>query len=1258
MSKFSNWFKNLKIRWKLFIILSIIVTNFLLFYVATSFFNNTTRSFVSILDGERNHTQYFEMGISSFFMYVNDHDSTHFKDAILYIEKANQLAEAMVSIDSLVQNTTQKEFRHIYWDYYAETMHFDKDAVNLFADRTRLFVKLRFSILMETYAIAAKGYNTGIHVIDLMNKYKATGNPQIIEELSAQAEIIHEFYLSFSMTITNAIKFGNKLLRIISISILVIVLLISIISINWITNYLYKNLSQLSEKSKKLALGDVNIETVSPSKDEIGLLYSAYNTIVESMKGMVTYANAIAEGNYNNQMEPRSPEDTLTIALNSMAASLKENRLKTEAENWQSEGINNLNREITGNLNIEIFAKKTLRFLIDYFGAINGCFYLVKDNELELFDHLGIDTSRIKQRIPLGSGIYSKAFEKNLCTHINNLDYLNFKTFTGTGEISPNEIVIIPLTFNENPLGIIEIASTKFDNIALILLNTLREIISISLHVNISHFQVTELLSKTQQQAEELEVQQEELRTSNAELEEQTQLLRDSEAELEAQQEELRVTNEELQERTNDLEIQRNEVIKNSKELEKAKDAIEQKAKEVEIASKYKSEFLANMSHELRTPLNSLLLLSKDLASNKRENLDESQVESAKIIYNSGNDLLTLINDILDLSKIESGKMLVNPEYMTLSDIEEDITSVFSHLAKEKGLFFNTIIKNDDITVFTDRQKVNQVLKNFVSNAVKFTSNGGITITFVNNNDGIIIEVADTGIGIPNDKQLEIFEAFQQVDGSISRKYGGTGLGLSISRELAKLLAGKITLQSTVGNGSVFALHLPINFNNSLPETDTLIAQKNIQEEVKKVPEPPKIIQDENNNKSSGEIIYIPDDRDKISKDDKTILIIEDDLELAKNLTKQCYDEGFKCIVSGTGENGLVLTEKYKPDAIILDIRLPGIDGYKVLEILKDNPETRHIPVQLMSAYDPERSSANKLSIGFLQKPIIPEELDKSLKKIATHINKNIKDLLIIEDDEANRIMISKLLGGKDVKVTVTDSGTEAMKLIQDNNFDCVVLDLGIKDMNGLELVKQMSIKCKKRIPPIIVYTARDLTMDETRELQRHTKSIIIKGAMSDSRLLDETALFLHRVVDDMSENKKKIIKKLHNKEAVFENKTVLLVDDDMRNVFALTKILEDHNLNVIEAENGQVAIDKLNRDKSIDIVLMDVMMPVMDGLTAIEKIRASGNFNKLPIIVLTAKAMKEDRLNAIKAGANDYLSKPIDTDKLLSLMRVWLYNK
>ena len=733
-------------------------------------------------------------------------------------------------------------------------------------------------------------------------------------------------------------------------------------------------------------------------------------------------------------------------------------------------------------------------------------------------------------------------------------------------------------------------------------------------------------------QTEELQSQQEELRQMNEELEEQTQNLKQ-------QQEELQMTNEELEEQTQSLEFK-------NKEVETAKNDIEQKTKQLEISSKYKSEFLANMSHELRTPLNSLLILSKDLADNKKKNLDAVQVECAEIIYKSGHDLLVLINEVLDLSKIEAGKMSITIERVYLKSFMDDLLRDFKHHATQKGLkLISELSKGLPDSIRTDSQRLNQIMKNLLSNAIKFTAKGSVTLSVSRNTETtLLIKVADTGIGIQKEKQTAIFEAFQQADGGTSRKYGGTGLGLSISRELAKLLGAEIMVNSNLNEGSVFSVIVPLELHNETESHNAVAA-------IEPVAHSPRPADD------SRFLNYpsVADDRNTVTKDDKIVLVIEDDLKFSAILVSQAKLKGFKCLAASTGEDGLALAAKYKPNAIVLDMVLPGINGHQVLHELKANPLVRHIPVHVISGNDRSIDTIHEGALEYLMKPIEKSDLEKAFGRIEKFVNRKIKNLLIIEDNENSRKSLKLLIGNGDVKYFEAGTGQEAIALYQKNHIDCIILDIGLPDISGFDLIRELGDIKGHAMPPIIVYTGRELTKEENDELQKYAKSIIIKGVKSEERLLDETALFLHRTISNLTESKQQMINSLYNKETVFHRKKILLADDDSRNIFALSKILEERGMEIIKAENGKIALDMLALHPVIDLVLMDIMMPEMDGYEAMKRIRSQIKFRNLPIIALTAKAMKDDKQKCIDAGANDYITKPIDVDRLMSLMRVWL---
>jgi CheY-like chemotaxis protein len=748
-------------------------------------------------------------------------------------------------------------------------------------------------------------------------------------------------------------------------------------------------------------------------------------------------------------------------------------------------------------------------------------------------------------------------------------------------------------------------------------------------------------MEKLAQQTEELQSQQEELKQMNEELEEQAQNLKQ-------QQEELQITNEELEEQTQSLE-------EKNKEVEASKNDIEQKTKQLEISSKYKSEFLANMSHELRTPLNSLLILSKDLYENKKKNLDNTQVESAEIIYKSGHDLLLLINEVLDLSKIEAGKMAINIESVSLKNISDGLIREFKHHAELKGLKLSSIIDNGlPDSIRTDSQRLNQILKNLISNAIKFTEKGSVSLSINRNSETtLIISITDTGIGIKEDKQMPIFEAFQQAEGGTSRKYGGTGLGLSISRELAKLLGAEIKLNSKINEGSTFSLLIPLEIYPEEQATTTNTFKPFLLK--LRTDSFPIAIGRYANKAEYLNYPSVEDDRSSIIKDDKVVLIIEDDLQFAAILLKQANNKGFKCLHAASGEDGLILASKYKPQAIILDIGLPGINGHSVLLELKSNPSLRHIPVHIISAKERSLEPIKEGAVEFLMKPIEKKDLEKAFTRIENFVSRKIKNLLIVEDNENSRKAMRILIGNGDVKCLEAGSGQEALIMFEQNHIDCIILDIGLPDMSGFDLIHKLEKLKGNSIPPIIVYTGKELTKEENNELNKYAESIIVKGVKSEERLLDETALFLHRSISNLPESKQSIINNLHDKEAVFRSKKILLVDDDSRNVFALSKVLQERGMEIIKAENGKIAMEMLHKHPEIDLVLMDIMMPEMDGYEAMIKIRLQEKFKNLPVIALTAKAMKEDKQKCIDAGANDYITKPIEADRLLSLMRVWL---
>ncbi|OBZ16253.1 histidine kinase [Bacillus sp. FJAT-27264] len=856
-------------------------------------------------------------------------------------------------------------------------------------------------------------------------------------------------------------------------------------------------------------------------------------------------------------------------------------------------------------------------------------------------------------------------------------DYI--KVASGFGHAQPDHISIHPVLFEDELLGVMEFASFEpFSSLQTELLHQLANNLGIILNNVTRRIVVEELLRESQAmteelqcQSEELQTQQEELRRSNENLEEQTDALKRSEELLQRQQEELEHYNTELIAKTRALEEQVQEVEEKKDEIEHARGQLEKQAMQLAVTSKYKSEFLANMSHELRTPLNSLLILSQLLTENKEGNLNDKQVEFAHTIYMSGADLLKMIDEILDLSKVDAGKMELNHEEIRLADLNSFVKQNFGPQALKKGLSLRTNFDEPlPEIIIADSHRLKQILRNLLSNAFKFTSEGFVefSVSPVTGNmpvylppeaEYIALAVKDSGIGIPADKTDLVFEAFQQVDGTTSRKYGGTGLGLSISRELARLMGGAIVLDSREGQGSTFTLYLPVQANYSqLLGTAEAAATS---EAVNLAGYVQELLPVKTTNAFTvteiQELVVVEDDREDLSTSDKVLLIIEDDESFAKILLGMARGRGFKGLVALQGDTGMQMAKSYLPDAIILDIQLPVMDGWSILRELKGSSQTRHIPVHVISVSDEVKQGLMMGAMAYLRKPSSREALERAFSQIENYTSSTLKHLLIVEDDEIQRLSIMELIGHDDVAITAVSSGGEALAELRKQKYDCMVLDLMLEDMNGFELLDQIRDDEELNDLPIIIYTGKDLDTKEEMRLRKYAESIIIKDVRSPERLLDETTLFLHRVEANLPEDKRMILQKLHNKEELFDGKKILLVDDDIRNVFALSSVLEGYNMEVKFAENGREALDLLVEQEDFDLVLMDMMMPEMDGYEAMRRIREMPQYQKLPIIALTAKAMKEDRAKCIEAGASDYMKKPIETDQLLSLMRVWLYS-
>ena len=1077
--------------------------------------------------------------------------------------------------------------------------------------------------------------------------------------LNTLKEIEDYSSLSIRLTAENELaQISDSLIRSILIALAIVLLLI--ILLYYTINYIVSSILKIKDAADRIARGKVDLSLSINSKDEIGSLADSFNKLIQVSKEYAQAADVIGGGDYTPTVRVRGEADMLGISLNNMKDNLQKLSKENELRTWLLTGNSELNDKMRGEKEVRELAQEVVNKLTIYLKAQIGAIYLAENGHLSLVGSYAFHYRKGNNNVfKLGEGLVGQAaIEKKPITFSQVPDdYV--KINSGLGNSSPKNIVVYPFQYDGQLKGVIEIGSvTEFSKHDLQFLNMVAENIGIAFNSSESRTKMKELLEETQRQAEELEAQQEELRQINEELHEKAELLVESEAELKAQQEELQQTNEELEEHANLLEEQRDR-------LEVAKMEVETKARELEVTSKYKSEFLANMSHELRTPLNSILILAQLLAENKSKILGEKEVKFAQNIYSSGTDLLNLINEILDLSKVESGKIELEISEVDLDKITGSLQATFNEVAINKSNEFEIHYRKENLKspFITDELRLEQILRNLLSNAFKFTGKGGkvsLDITVIQPNDKlrnrklhqvdevVSFSVTDTGIGIPEGKQGVIFEAFQQADGSTKRKYGGTGLGLSISRELANALGGEIHLKSEEGKGSIFTLYLPLQFDASL----VIPTEKQVS--VKKMPEVDLTKQVKENTTFQENA---SDDRFAIQENDKSILIIEDDIQFANILLQFIREKGYKGILAHQGNTGLSLARFHRPDAIILDMGLPVMDGTEVLKHLKNDPDLRHIPVQVISGHDRRNEGFEFGAFDFIKKPITQDELNMAFGRIEEFINRKLKKLLIVEDNKQQNLAIRELIGNGDVKSFSAYTGEDAHKMLQKEKFDCIIIDLGLPDMTGIDLLEKIKADGTLNKIPVIVYTGKELSKQEASQLNKLANTVVLKTANSKERLLDETILFLHSMESKLPKEKQQIIRKLHRTDEVLQNKTVLIVDDDMRNIYSLTNALEEEGVHCITAENGKEAIQTLKKHSDTDIILMDVMMPEMDGYEATQEIRKLSKFAKLPIIALTAKAMKGDREKCLEAGMSDYIAKPVNMEQLLSLMRVWLYH-
>jgi CheY-like chemotaxis protein/signal transduction histidine kinase/HAMP domain-containing protein len=979
-------------------------------------------------------------------------------------------------------------------------------------------------------------------------------------------------------------------------------------------------------------------------KDLTGNVNLLAANLTNQVRAIADVATAVTKGDLTRsiQVEARGEVAELKDNINTMIDNLRGTTDRNQEQDWLKTNLAKFTRMLQGQRDLVTVGKMLLSELAPLVDAQQGTIYqMERSDPSESFDTSGAKMLRLlagyaqgedqPEHIPLGVGLVGQAAAEKQRILLNDVPPGYTSIHSSLGSAPPTSVIVLPVLFEGETMAVIELAALRpFTNTHLQFLDQLTQSIGVVLNTIEATMRTENLLQQSQQLT----------------------------AELQTRQIELQQTNEELASKAKQLAEQNAEVERKNKEVEQARRALEEKAAELALTSKYKSEFLANMSHELRTPLNSILILGQQLGENIGGNLTPKQIDFARNIHSAGTDLLTLINDILDLSKIESGTVTVEPEEITFFNLRETVHRTFHHVAETKGLSFNVEIDPAlPRSLVSDPKRLQQILKNLLSNAFKFTAQGSVSMSVRHVTSGwntdhpvlgsvpsaIAFMVTDTGIGIATEKQKLIFEAFQQADAGTSRKYGGTGLGLAISRELANLLGGEIRLQSKPGSGSTFTLYLPITYTG--PTQRQLVATTGTH-----APAPMPVL-----SIAKAEEM-VPDDREDIREGDAILLIIEDDPHYARILLGIARTKGFKAIVANRGQQALSLAREYVPTAITLDVFLPDMLGWTVLNNLKLDARTRHIPVQMLSVEEQRQHGLSHGAFAYLVKPATTRELEIAFDKLKTYVEPHTKRLLVIEDNSRERASIVELLGHDDIEITAVGTGKEALEALRAKPFDCCVVDLRLPDMTGFDLLEELRNEPALEEIPIVVFTGKELSPEEEAKLRTVAKSVVLKDVQSPERLLDETALFLHRVVADLPAGKQKMIERLHGSADALRNRKVLVVDDDARNIFALTTILENQDMEVVSATNGRQAIDIIENTPDLSVVLMDIMMPEMDGYETMREIRKDARFRTLPILALTAKAMKGDREKCLQAGASDYIAKPVNTDQLLSLLRVWLY--
>ena len=1254
-------FKSLKIKNKLRILSILAILSIVVLGFVSNYFFRTSKVLGIIINAERVHNNTFQAGIEDFYKFQILKNTQWLDSSVTKIESANQMAYTFGTIDQLLQ-LQEKEYIDILFHNFDEAFNLDRSNAFLMANRVKLFLWLKKDKLYAAQEVALNGYKLGEKIKNKILSHKNDSTFATVNNMEDDLQKMRIFYHDFAVIISSLNKFAKDLLFM-GIFLLVILL---VLSVAWISTLIIRSIAnpvqEMVEKFQVIAKGNLNTQITIDTNNEIGDLASSFREIQKGLHEVIDYTKKVAAGDYSTPITPRSDEDELSIALNKMVVQLRQSHEKSEQDSWFKSGINHLNEKLSGDQLVSDISGHALSLMMDILHSQLGSIHLYNPEYqfLKLIHSAGFDPKKLKERIKPNEGLTGRAAAEKRMILLSDITDETYTSYSSSGEFHPTQVVVVPLIFNDALVGVLELSSLRvYSEIELQFLKEASEIIAINLSSAVNMVKTSELLQKTQDQASELQVQQEELRVANEELVEHTQVLTESEKRLQVQQEELRVANEELEERTRQLEIQKDHISLKNRELTDTRDKLELKAKELQLSSQYKSEFLANMSHELRTPLNSLLILSKILSNNKKGNLTDDQVRSASIIYKSGTDLLHLINEVLDLSKIEAGKMNIEMGQVNTIEIREEILMNFNATAEDKKLGFEVrMAAGFPPKIETDRHRLMQILRNLLSNAFKFTSTGSVSVDLMpapahhvfrnpdlNTFNSCCIKVTDTGVGIPAEKMEAIFEAFQQADGSISRQFGGTGLGLSISKELVRMLGGEIQLESKVSQGSSFYIYLPVK----QPRGSEITEEKN----VNMVNEDlllEKAIAPSNKEKADKEKVlplFIDDDRDH-AMNEPTVLIIHPSQKQAEKFRQQARGKNYKAIAAATIEDGLLLAERFHPLAVMLAIELVTNKGWQNYQMLKAHPMISKLPVHLISSIEyigPDEET--KL------KTFETVEFADALNQVESHLISHSKRILVIEDDVVTRHLVKDLLKELDIEIKEAKSAEDAFETMTRENFDCIILDLGLPDYSGKELLEKLKLNGIP-IPKVIVYTGKEMSKEELKSLNQYTNTIILKGIKSDERLMDEVTLFLHQV----SKTNPGVKVKTPAGDILFKGKKILVVDDEIRNVFALGKVLEEKDIEVLEAENGKVAIDMLLGNKDIDLVLMDVMMPVMNGYEAMRIIRNSPGIKDIPIICLTAKAMKEDHENALKNGANDYLAKPLNEEKLFAMLKIWLHKK